>query len=362
MPAASRSPSNADVQLLLAEAEALFDQGEFRRALDLVGNFDAIRLAKQDPALGARVALLKTRLAHAFGDEVEMMKGLDELMAIAPQSRLDPLKDPPTAQAYWRRLQEKARLEAPSPRVPEDPAQAPLEIDNAPAVTPGLLPGEPELKRESRFWVGLLPFGIGHFDSGSYAKGALFLGGETAILLAVSDQGQEETRAARERIGRGNGGDDRETLEVNTTLLGVFGLLGFYGHELVDSLPELARRDRRKTEWTRYGLSFFPFGAAQLKNGDKQRALGFAVAQTTLLSVALLAPRANYRLVTGSLFSLSLLYGAYDGWARHAPTPREGTRADNEFQPTLMVMPWLEPFSQKGVQPGAMARVQWALP
>lgn len=385
----AQSKIGGEAQRNLQQAEKLFARGRFDEANRLVMALIGTPSGLLGPEL-SRALLLKARLENAFGRDRQMLVWLEKLYAHDPMARLDPLLDPPHAFDHLRTLRKSGTLlsgqkaqpavksplgtqgkvpagQTPTAQIPagQTPAgdgqnsELSEPSDESPsglkAMEDALLKQDAYLRQESRFWVGLLPFGIGHFDAEQYSQGLLYLGGEVSVLLAATEMGQRETRAARQTLSdRSARVSNRDT--ANGSFIATFGFLGLWGHEVVDMVPELARRDPSKTEWLRYGLSFFPFGVGQLKNGDSSKALAIAGVESVLMTLSVLAPRDDHRGIATALFYVSLFYGAYDGWANHvwAPLVRPSVSHVPNHQRTsptpevsFYLMPTLLPSSQK---------------
>ena len=117
---------------------------------------------------------------------------------------------------------------------------------------------------------------------------------------------------------RGTGSDNYDDASELHSEIGVtFAFLGLWGHELNSMTPILYGRDPEKAAWTRYLLSFFPFGVGQSKNNEHTKAIGIAIAETTFLTLAISSASKPNHDAAMNLFWITIGYGAYDGWANH---------------------------------------------
>jgi hypothetical protein len=123
---------------------------------------------------------------------------------------------------------------------------------------------------------------------------------------------------------------------VNTGAIGFFGLLGAWGYEVNDLMPELMNRDDFRAEELRYYLSLAPFGAGQAKNGQFAKAIGMGVAQAGFLAAASMTRDHGAKAAATFGALLSYAYGAYDGWVHHSAytVPRA-----NESKFSLLILP-----------------------
>lgn len=226
----------------------------------------------------AEVVLTKARLSYVFNKDDAMLEWLRRLHQTEPHAQVDPLRDPPELVEAWRELQR--------------------------ANPGGLADTEDILRKESRFWILLAPLGIGHFDANRHRDGLVFLSSEVSLLALLALQSPlQDSRTTRNLHGMASA-----------------GLLGLWSLEVWDRMEVMRERDADKAQSVRYWLSFAPFGVAQLKNGDTEKALGVAGIQAASLAVWVLGPKGAATNLGRSLFYVSWLYGAYDGWARHRTT------------------------------------------
>jgi hypothetical protein len=313
----------------LVQAENDFKKGYFKEAAKITD-----QVFENNAALSAeeksQLFLLKSRISFAFGQSQQMEKWLDLLYEVNPHVELDPLQDPPAAYEYLKKLRIKnppkplaikTPLPLPPPALP--PSKPPAE-ESPGEITP---PAESEslaakiarteepLKSESRFWLGLVPFGIGHFDARQPEEGYLYLGTESLIILVAAELDRRNVES-NERAK--NFYSHRiEERNYHGILLGVTGYLGAWGHEIADLAPELHARDAGKTQWARYMLSYFPFGVGQAKNGDMAKSIGVGCTEAALLLLSIAAPTSTQRTLSLTLFYSALAYGAFDGWLYH---------------------------------------------
>ncbi len=286
----------------VAMAEDLYRLGDFEQSQWKLEPL-ILNLAHLDAPIRQRVIILGIRLAFAFDRGEDARPWMISLEQLAPDFFMDPIQDPPAAHSMW----EEIRVAAAAKRAAEKAAVA-QSLDATDAGTAGADEPEQKLRSAARFWVSLLPFGVGHFDHGRFTEGFGYLGAEV-LTLYVSPyfRGIEKSspRYFRERS---------DTLPNRASEL-LF--MGTWGYEVLDLVPELMRRDARRAEYVRYGLSFFPFGVGQMKNGEMSKAVGFAVAEGALIGYGLLARSVEQRRLAMNIAAATILYGAFDGWVNH---------------------------------------------
>ncbi len=278
----------------LKDAEALYAAGDFESASRGLNEI-LIRDQGLSPEARARLYLLKARLELAYGRSSEIRLWLAKAHDANPTLALDPVKDPPQLNAIWEDLKQEGGAALPESK----PAGGGL----------------------GNFYVGLLPLGIGHLDAGKYKDGLLFTSSEALFLLASSMV--EKKRDQR--------------------ILGTLAFLGAYGYELFDLLPTQTTRDADSAASLRFGLSFFPFGVAQAKNGDYTKAFGIATVESVLLTVGVMSTGESQRNVALGLFMAAWAYGILDGVANH-----QDRLADTESEPEAPFSVGFQPATEDG--------------
>lgn len=295
----------------LARAERLYDSGEYEKARDTLD-----KLVKRESLITqaerSKLYQLRARVEYAFSGESGLRLWLAKLVDNDSSYELDPIQDPPAAHNILKEIKEKRGVANAKP--------PPTFETRSPARE--LREHEEPWRAEAKYWVRLLPFGIGHFETGDYVSGGAFLGSEVAVLVAAASTADDEFNA-RERDSKWwrapstTDSLDRTGAQYYSSVLGTFGFLGLWSHEVVHLLPEITATHKERGEWIRYGLSFAPFGAAQLKNGQVGKAIGLGVVQTALLTGGVVARTQQVRDTMVSLFFVSMIYGGLDGWLNH---------------------------------------------
>lgn len=325
--------SSSDDRLNLEAAKRFYEQGDYQaadRKLDIL----ALREAHLGLEALKELYVYKSRVEFAFGRLEKMKLWLDRLHRLDASYELDPAFDSWAARAYFSELQQRrsgrdtpgesdhdpAHTESPDAEKPEDHEHSPG--DDA-SLFEQLHAEQDKLREASQFWVGLLPLGIGHFDAGRYRWGAVYMGSEILALLVASRFGVESAEDTRATYADDASEDDSSFF----VLMGLSGFVGLWGYEVLGLMDLQIERDHQKAEWLHLGLSFVPFGVGQLKNGEPEKAIGFAAVQSSFLLLSGLAPTGTLRSLSGALGTVSLLYGAYDGWAHHRSLQQLGRRA-----------------------------------
>jgi hypothetical protein len=276
----------AQVPGKLTEVEQLYAAGDFDGASHQINEL-LTHEADLPRAELARVFLMKARLEMAYGRQPEIRLWLTKAYQVNPQLTLDPVKDPPSLIAAWRELrkhQTQAAVRAPAPEEP----------------SPG------------RFLAGLMPLGLGHLEAGRPRDGALFLSTESLALLAASTLPRAE---------------DDGTGQPRARRLGGTLLVGIYGYELTDLLPELATYEPGWTAGLSYGLAFFPLGVGQAQNHEPVKAAALAATQVVLLSVATLGADAPQRQAAWALCGVAWGYGIIDALVNHSGIASSSNKA-----------------------------------
>ncbi len=336
---------------LLLKAEREFELGNFRASEDY-----EVETSKSQSKLSLtekeRLFLLQARLAFAFQrGNASIDDAFDRLAGVNPRATLDALKDPPQLFSRWQEAVARASASnsskaPPSPKPPllQNPMVA--KIDSA-------------VRDGSDFWLGLFPFGVGHFIHNESGKGATYLALETVYLLAMSSFLDGYNQNNQYNGGRNSSSSlanwETESAKEATYALALpLGFAGLWGYELLDMVPVLAKSNAQGAAWTRFALSFAPFGVAQYKNGERVKAIGLASTQATLLLLSGYMGNASGRDTARVLFLGSLLFGAYDGWRGHNWEVVPATQPRLQFS--------IFPFLAKDIgNPGIQALAQYRL-
>ena len=260
-----------------------------------------------DNAQLTKLYLLKARIGFAFSADKKAKTWLNKLCLLDPQAELDPLKDTPEARAIWTDM--RADINTVCGR----------KFANATSAPPT------RLQKTARFWIKLVPFGVGHFDAGQYVTGTAFLLGESAAVYSRAVLLENEKSFRDVSINAEN--------ELFPKTVAPLLFAGIWGYELLDLLDEMKLAAPGKQETVRYYLSVFPLGVAQAKNHEYGKALGFGIIQLSLLATTIAAERKRVRQGAFGLLVTSIVYGAFDGWANHLSS--EAPTALQTFRPTL---------------------------
>lgn len=253
----------------LKEIDQLFASGDFEGTQKRVNEL-LVKDTDLPAERRAQLYLMKARLELAYGHHGELRLWLGKAKRANPSLALDPVKDPPQLVAVWDDLKRAGGEARPKP------------------------------EGTGSFAIGMLPLGIGHFDAGRYKDGALFLSLESLAGLAAS------------------------TSVHGSGAFGALTITGAYGYELLDMLPELARRGESGAGTVRYMLSYFPFGVGQAKNREPLKAVSLAALQSVLLTAGSLAPEAGQRNTSFGLLGLVWAYGVLDAVSNHVDVTLSG--------------------------------------
>jgi hypothetical protein len=266
----------------LAVGEQLYAAGDYDGASQQINELLA-RDGTLPAAERARAYLMKARLELAYGRQAEIHLWLAKACQANPQLTLDPVKDPPSLIAAWRELRKHQTQTAARAEAQESPG---------------------------RFLAGLLPFGLGHVEAGRPKDGALFLSAESLALLAAATLPR---------------GEDDHADHPRAHRLGAGLLLGLYGYELVDLLPELTAYEPSWASGLSYGLSFAPFGVAQAKNHEPVKAAALAAVDAVLLTAATMGTDDAQRRAALGLLGVAWVYGIVDGLLNHGSAGAPGS-------------------------------------
>jgi hypothetical protein len=283
----------------LSRAETMFKDGQYdgaRKIIDARYN-DLIA----DSALKARTLVLKIRLHFVF-NEAEQGKSLVQSMDLNElSSSFDPLSDPPELISIVREeTQKKSSAKALEQATKK---QEPVPLSAIPSND------DSKLRRVARFWLGIMPFGVGHLDTGEYLKAAKYMSIDFgAFYVSSVFRGKENFSAKLTSLSE----NDRYPNRISELMF-----MGTWGYEVLDLMPTLLARDHFRANWTRWWMSFLPLGVAQVKNGEPAKGLGLGFAQVSLAVYAMSAKHDHQRSLTRNVLIGTLVYGAYDGWLNH---------------------------------------------
>lgn len=325
-PVPQTSASQDKPMMALTDAEKSFDLGQFQRAEEQA---DAClkQLTAYPPSEKSRLFLLKARLSFAFQRRAEMESWLREANQTNAEVKVSRLKDPPELISYMEKLQnaEDAKTTPAQASTPAQPTLASGQTQTAPsaAVADPLKkkPFDAELKSAARFAVGVMPFGIGHFVNNQVWPGASFMLAQSSLLMLSS--GLAETtinRAYDNNPNQFRSGTDYGRFSDQASaysFLGVGGFFGLWGLEVLHILPTLAQENPTSAQWARFATSFAPFGIAQIKNGERSKALGLAGAEALFLLLSGALPLQGQRSLAFTFFGGSIVFGMIDGWLNH---------------------------------------------
>ncbi|NBW80135.1 hypothetical protein EBR21_00120 [bacterium] len=373
---ASPGRSNCSIQT----AESFFDSGNFSSADQLAEN---CLIQQPLPAQNelAKIYMLKARLAFAFKKEKEMESWLRKAAEADPSAKMSQLRDPPQLFAMWTRVASEAKtlqetqreksaekstpqasdhsLASSSPR--NDDTTGGKKSATAPDATPqspayerskfqeSFISVESSIKSKVRFGMGLLPLGIGHIAHNQIWEGSTFLVSESALLLLTSGLAESTRQRIRDSsssysfsqsISIPSQSSSSISFETESrwsdqataySLLGLTGFGALWGFEVLHLLPTLARENPEQEPWVRLVLSIAPMGVAQLKNGQRSKALGLAGTQCLFLLLSGALPNSGQREVSLLMFSGSLVFGAVDGWINHEWSSNHASRPPWSF-------------------------------
>lgn len=315
-PTAIQQPSASE---LLLKAEREFDIGNFKGSEDseveVSKNQEKLSVAEKE-----RLYLLQARLAFAFQrGNAAIDDAFNRLAAVNPRATLDALKDPPQLFSRWQDAVARAAAvnnaksqESPRPALLQNPTVA--KIDGA-------------VRSGADFWLGLFPFGVGHFIHNENGKGATYLTLESTYLLAMnsvldgyaySNEYYDSVSTNGIQVSKDFDDWERESAKKFAYSMALpLGFAGIWGYEVLDMVPILAKSSVQGAAWTRFVLSFAPFGVGQYKNGEQIKAVGLASTQVTLLLLSGYLDSSSGRGTARILFLGSLAFGAFDGWRGH---------------------------------------------
>jgi hypothetical protein len=342
-------------------AEIFFDSGNFSSA-DQQAEYCLIQRPLPAPTELAKIYLLKARLAFAFKKEKEMETWLRKAADADPSAKMSQLRDPPQLFALWTRIsldakasREKSAEKTPQPANESAASSTPRNDDKVSSQSPdseqtsspaasasgrtkfkdSFISVERGIKSKVKFGMGLLPFGIGHIAHNQIWQGSTFLVSESALLLLTSGLADSTHQRIRDS-SRTSSFSQSNLLEVRSnssnsfetesrwydqataySLLGLSGFGALWGFEVLDLLPTLAIENPEEVPWVRLALSIAPMGVAQLKNGQRSKALGLAGTQCLFLLLMGALPTSGQREVSLVMFTGSLVFGAVDGWINH---------------------------------------------
>lgn len=272
--------ANSNIEI----AEEFFLEGDYENALKIIDPM-LEKLEDLNKNKKSNLLALKIRLTNLKQQNQEMKQWMEKLYLIDPNFEWDYYTDPPQIFHHWKTIKE-AHLHNDK----KDKNIVDRFNENY---------YDKDLKKASKFWVGISPFGIGHIDTQKYGKAVGFFltdGISFSYLLKPSEGSEEQTKNAK-------------------TIAGLL-FLSSWSYEIVSLTPELANRDPGKTEVVRKTMVFAPYGAAQAKNGHWGKAVVLGSTQALFTSLMLTENTHTFR-VGLSGFAISYLYGVYDSWFYH---------------------------------------------
>ena len=298
-PASNKLEIPDDPSSALGAAETLFKDGEYAPAKQICDKI-LERGTSLDSTQNQRLLLLMSRLSFANGRYVEAKPLLEKLLALNSKFELDPLSDPPEAIALLKEIRQHQQKSDTAPPKSEAKSESPpTEVNHEASL----------LRKRAAFWVGILPFGIGHFEIGDYRGGlGYLLADSTSFYIAPFFRGKESWSPPA-TFHNSNSHLPNRASEIF--------FMGSWGYEIMDVMPALLARDNFRANWARYWLSFMPLGVGQYKNGHHAKALGFGVVQSGLMMYAMIGRNDAQRKTASSALIATALYGSFDGWLHH---------------------------------------------
>jgi hypothetical protein len=304
-------------QTTVAEIQQTVTSGDYKNGAELIKKIP--KNAKFDRATEKDLCLSAARIAFAMAKKRRAYSWLERLYQVDASAKLDPVIDPPEAFAVWAEVvqknvakerQEVAKNSGADIRQDEDFDSRQHDL----------------LRQRASFWIGLMPFGIGHFDIGDYENGALFI---TAQGLGIYSkpffEGREKVKV-------------KSMLRAKDTNLPIIfatlSAMSMWGYAILDLVPILQTRDFYRTEMARRTLVYFPFGVGQAKNGDLFKAAALGGVQSALLLYGLSAKHEVQRQTAVNVFMCAYVYGILDGWLHHRSLVN--TKADLESSPQAL--------------------------
>jgi hypothetical protein len=288
-----------DPSIALGLAETLFKDGDYLQAKSFCDKISE-RTAILDSTQNQRLLLLMSRLHFANGKFAEAKPLLERLIQLNPKFELDALSDPPEALSLLKEIKLQSKKIEASPAGTETQANtAPNNVNQE-----GNL-----LRKRAGFWVGLLPFGIGHFETGDYQGGVGYLVSDSASLYVSPFFRGKEQWSPPATYQNAHSHMPNRASEIF--------FLGSWGYEIMDVMPALLARDNFRANWARYWLSFMPLGVGQYKNGHNAKAFGFGIIQSSLMIYSMTGRNDAQRQTAASALIATALYGAFDGWLHH---------------------------------------------
>lgn|GEM_PF-2505181 len=233
----------------LSRAETAFASGRYLEAQKAFKSIAIDSISEADDR--ARWHILCARINFADDKLAESEKCLRDALKIKPDAAFDPYMDQPPFISMWKSISAEVAAV-----VTEKPA-ASTEVA-APTIAPR--PVSP-FKRSVRAGFSLFPFGIGSFVNDQVMEGAFFA---TLNLLAFAVPLSESNCC---------GG------------LMLITLPGVWGYEWAENIPRFGSEFPRTARVLDRFMPIFPFGAAQLRNGQDRKALTLAATQLAFLGV-----------------------------------------------------------------------------
>ncbi len=239
----------------LDRAEQAFASGRYPDAQKFFKGIAADKMTGSDDL--ARWNILCARIAFAADDRVESERCLRDALKLKPDQTFDPYMDQPPFIALWKTISAEFQTAVASPtETVKDvhlPPTSATSIRDSKPTTP--------FKRSVRAAFSLFPFGVGSFVNDEVMEGTLFA---SLNLLAIAAP------------------------TAGTNCCGEMMLLvlpGVWGYEWAENVPRFGQEFPRAARVIDNFMPFFPFGAAQLRNGHDRKALTLASTQLAFVMV-----------------------------------------------------------------------------
>jgi hypothetical protein len=306
-------------QTTVADIQQTVAAGDYKNGAKLIKEIP--KNATFDRATEKELCLSAARIAFAMDKKRRAYNWLERLYQVDASSKLDPVIDPPEAFAVWAEVVQKnvAKERQEMARNIGSDNRRDEQFDDQ---------KHDLLRKRASFWIGIMPFGIGHFDIGDYEKGALFI---TAQGLAIYSkpffEGREKVKVKSMLRAK----------DTNLpTIFASLSAMSLWGYAVLDLVPILQTRDFYRTEMARRTLVYFPFGVGQAKNGDLFKAAAFGGAQSALLLYGLSAKHEVQRRTAVNIFMFTYVYGVLDGWLHH----RSLVNSKADLKPSSQILSW----------------------
>ena len=178
--------AETDTSQILSKAEQLFDRGDYEKSSTTLLKLGSEKIIEKNKEHWSatdieRYCLLKARLSYAFGNSSDMKMWLQKLYNQNPNTKLDPFKDPPQSHEIWTSFSEEDAQKAnasenTSTATTEVKTEDKKDMKDEKNLGDQFRSLDDKLRQKSRFWIGLAPLGIGHFDAGyKYSRSHYFI-------------------------------------------------------------------------------------------------------------------------------------------------------------------------------------------